>query len=125
MNHLQKNKLLSNRQYGFIGGRSTALQMLKVMDDWTDILDRGGQLDVIYLYFMKAFDTVPHKRLLNKISSYGIDKQTLGWTKALLTEIQQRVSVNGAYSTWMDVISGIPQGSIYSHVVSLPDLSLI
>jgi len=62
---MKRNNLLSNRQYGFIRGRSTALQLLKVLDTWTEILDRGGQLDVIYLDFMKAFDTVPHGSLTN------------------------------------------------------------
>ena len=60
ISHMKQNKLFSNRQYGFIGGRSTALQLLKVLDAWTEILDQGGEIDVIYLDFMKAFDTVPH-----------------------------------------------------------------
>ena len=72
MNHLKTNRLLSDRQYGFIGERSTGLQMLKVLDSWTDTLDRGGQVDILYLDFMNAFDTVPFRRLINKFGSYGI-----------------------------------------------------
>ena len=71
MEYLLKNKLLSNRPYGFIKGRSTLLQLLNMMDKWTHDLESGGQMDAIYTNFEKAFDKVPHKRLLNKIRSYG------------------------------------------------------
>ena len=54
--HVKINNLLSNRQCGFLRGSSSALQLLKVLDTWAEILDRGGELDVIYLDFMKAFD---------------------------------------------------------------------
>ena len=122
MNHLKDNNMLTNRQYGFVGGRSTALQMLKVMDTWTEILDRGGEIDVLFLEFMKAFDTVPHRRLLNKMRSYGIEGQILEWTEAFLKDRKQRVAVNGFFSTWMDVLSGIPQGSVFViYINDLPD----
>ena len=64
---MRENNLFSDKQFGFITGRSTVLQMLTVLDIWTEILDQGGELDVIYCDFMKAFDKVPHKRLLLKI----------------------------------------------------------
>ena len=64
----------------------------------------GGELDVIYLDFMKAFDSVPHKRLINKLNSYGIQGNILNWIKAFLTNRKQRVSVKGCYSKWSNVI---------------------
>ena len=64
--HMRDNELFSDRQFGFIIGRSTVLQMLRVLDIWTEILDQGGSLDIIYCDFMKAFDKVPHRRLLLK-----------------------------------------------------------
>ena len=67
VNHMIKNELFSNKQFGFISGRSTTLQLLRVMDEWTEILDHGGQIDSIYMDFMKAFDKVPHRRLLKKM----------------------------------------------------------
>ena len=72
VNHMNKNKLFSDKQFGFISGRSTTLQLLHVISIWCEILDEGGTIDVIYCDFMKAFDKVPHKRLLYKIEKYGI-----------------------------------------------------
>jgi hypothetical protein len=66
VSHMTKNKLFSKKQFGFISGRSTTLQLLKVMNEWTEILDNGGSIDSVYMDFMKAFDKVPHKRLIKK-----------------------------------------------------------
>ena len=79
---MDEHNLYSNRQFGFITGRSTGLQLLRacrVLDRWTEILDLGGCIDVIYCDFMKAFDKVPHKRLLTKPSHYGITDPVLTW----------------------------------------------
>ena len=61
VNHMIRNTLFSTQKFGFIKGRSTVLQLLNVIDSWTKALDRGESVDVVYLDFMKAFDTVPHK----------------------------------------------------------------
>ena len=65
MSYLLRSDLLSTQQYGFVHGRSTMLQMLHMLDDWTEDLESGGQIDVIYTDDEKAFDKVPHIRLLN------------------------------------------------------------
>jgi len=65
-----QNSYFSNKQYGFVKGRSTVLQLLKIMDDWTAQLDSGGQVDIVYTDFAEAFDIVPHQRLLLKIRTY-------------------------------------------------------
>ena len=72
LNHMKSQNLFTKRQYGFISGRSTSLQLLEVLDKWTEALDNGHYVDCIYMDFQKAFDKVPHKRLLEKIKSYGI-----------------------------------------------------
>ena len=59
--HMKRNKLFSKKQFGFIFGRSTTLQLLLVLDQWTEIIDSGGSIDSVYMDFMKAFDKVPHK----------------------------------------------------------------
>ena len=69
--YMKQNKLFSKRQYGFISGRSTSLQLLTVLEEWTKALDMGYTVDCIYIDCKKAFDTVPHRRLLGKLNSYG------------------------------------------------------
>ena len=67
VNQMIKNDLYSKKRFGFISGRSTTLQLLLVMEEWTDILDKGGAIDTIYMDFMKVFNKVPHKRLITKL----------------------------------------------------------
>ena len=107
-----ENKLFSQAQFGFIKGRSTVLQLLKVLDEWTELLETGGQIDVIYTDFEKAFDKVPHKRLISKLKSYKLNQKIIDWIESFLLLRKQRVKINGVFSNWQDVLSGIPQGSI-------------
>ena len=110
--HIKRNKLFSKKQFGFISGRSTTLQLLTVLEDWTKILDTDGTINNIYMDFMKAFDKVPHQRLLHKVNKYGISGKILNWIKSFLTGRKQRVTIEGEFSGWADVDSGIPQGSV-------------
>jgi hypothetical protein len=112
MHHFINNNLFSKRQFGFITGRSTVLQLLNILDTWTASLDVGGRIDTIYTDFEKAFGKVPHIRLLSKLKSYGISEDIIQWIKDFLCHRQQKVRINGKYSKWHRVLSGIPQGSV-------------
>ena len=84
MSHLLANNLLSDHQFGFIPGRSCTTQLLYVLDHFTKHLDKGEPIDVIYLDFQKAFDSVPHQRLIQKLTSFGINSKILQWIKDFL-----------------------------------------
>jgi len=72
MDHFVKNKLFTNKQFGFLKGGSTVTQLLQILDDWTETLESGGRIDVIYTDFEKAFNKVPHNRLLSKLKAYKL-----------------------------------------------------
>ena len=91
--HLDENKFLSECQHGFVTGRSCVTNLLWVLRDWTSSLDKSAPVDAIYLHdFAKAFDSVPHERLLRKLESYGVSGLVKDWVKDFLSSRQQSES---------------------------------
>jgi hypothetical protein len=112
VDHMERNGLFTEYQFGFRARRSTTLQLLLALEEWTKRLDEGLVVDTCYIDVKKAFDTVPHRRLLKKLNSYGIQGEILRWIEAFLRDREQSVTINGEKSEAVRVKSGVPQGSV-------------
>ena len=117
--HLKLSNFLSSRQFGFRPGFSTETALLFATNSWFSSLEHGTSVCSVFLDLKKAFDSVPHRPLLNTLATLNLPSHLLCWIHSYLSNRSQRVKVSGCLSQPCQVLSGVPQGSILGPLLFL------
>ncbi|PKU46236.1 rna-directed dna polymerase from mobile element jockey-like [Limosa lapponica baueri] len=115
--HLAEKNAIRSSQHGFTKGKSCQTNLITFYDGMNCWIDERRAVDVVYLDFSKAFDTVSHSILIAKLRKCGLDEWTVKWIGNWPKNRAQRVMIRATGSRWMSVTSGVPHGSVLSPVL--------
>ena len=122
------DKFLSKYQCGFRKGYNAQHCLLAMIEKWKKAVDNGNVFGALLTDLSKAFDCLPHDLIIAKLNSYGFNLTALNLIHNYLTKRKQRTKINQSYSSWEDILFGVPQSPILSPILFnmfLSDLFLI
>ena len=111
-NFLLHNNIITCFQSGFTAGDLSVNQLVELYNTFCQALDEGKEVRAVFCDISKAFDRVWHRGLIAKLKHYGICGPLLNWFNSYLTNRFQRVVIPGGVSGWLEILAGVPQGSI-------------
>ena len=106
------HEFLSPYLCGYRKGYSTQYALVGFIEKWKQMLDNRGYSGAVFMDLSKAFDTINHELLVAKLYAYGFDKEALKLIRSYLAERWQRTKINKSFSSWTELLQGVPQGSV-------------